>query len=65
MTSYLRFLGAADGDRERAFQIAVAAFDHLAANVSVGMMRAGLPSDHTPKPRLVPLDVAKEDAPHG
>ncbi len=60
-----RLLKEHDGDTLKALEHAARTIDHLAGQVSVGMMRAGLPTAHTPKPRLVPLDVAKEDAPHG
>ncbi len=63
--SYHRFLKDADGDMEAAYEALAWAYDDVARYVSIGHMRAGLPSDHTPKPRLVPLDVDKTDPPHG
>ncbi len=63
--SYSRFLREADGDLAQALEHACRSYDYVCGFVSVGLMRAGLPTDHTPKPRLVPLDVDRSDAPHG
>ncbi len=60
-----RLLKEHDGDTMRALEHAARTIDHLASQVSVGMMRAGPATDRAPKPRLVPLDVDKTDPPHG
>ncbi len=60
-----RLLKEHDGDAMQALEHACRTIDHLAGQVSVGMMRAGPATDHTPKPRLVPLDVDRQDSPNG
>ncbi len=60
-----RLLKEHDGDTMRALEHAARTIDHLASQVSVGMMRAGPPTDRQPKPRLVPLDVDRQDSPNG
>ncbi len=60
-----RLLKEHSGNTMAALEHACRTIDHLAANVSVGMMRAGLPTDHTPKPRLVALDIDRQDSPNG
>ncbi len=60
-----RLLKEHGGDPWLALEHAARTIDHLASQVSVGMMRAGQPTDHVPKPRLVPLDVDRSDSPNG
>ncbi len=60
-----RLLKEHGGDAMQALEHACRTIDHLAGQVSVGMMRAGPATDHTPKARIVPLDVDKTDPPHG
>ncbi len=63
--SYFRFLRDAGGDLQTAYERLAWAYDDAVRHVSIGHMRAGLPTDHTPKPRLVPLDVDRSDSPNG
>ncbi len=63
--SYFRFLREADGDLARALEHACRSYDYVCGYVSVGLMRAGPATDHTPKARIVPLDVDRTDPPHG
>ncbi len=63
--SYFRFLRDAGGDLQTAYERLAWAYDDAVRHVSIGMMKAGPATDHTPKPRLVPLDVDRTDPPHG
>ncbi len=60
-----RLLKEHSGDTMAALEHACRTIDHLASQVSVGLMRAGLPTEHVPKPRLVALDVDRQDSPNG
>ena len=63
--TFFRLLKEHGGDATAALEVAARTIDYLASQVSIGAMRAGQPTAHVPKPRLVPLDVDRTDSPNG
>lgn len=65
-STYFRLLSENDGDPQRALQHAAATIDYLANQCSPGFMRAApVKPVMAPKHRPEPLDVVRDEPPHG
>ncbi len=63
--TYFRLLREHGGDTFAALEHAARTIDHLASQVSVGMMRAGPKTDRAAKRYVEGYDVDSSEAPHG
>ncbi len=63
--TFFRLLREAEGDAIAALEHASRTIDHLASQVSVGMMRAGPKTDRAAKRYVEGLDVSSHDSPNG